>query len=250
MKAMFKILLLLLVSVQCFAQTQSNAMFYRTSGGGTGGGIPVYEGKGTPLVSTSTSFSVPYPSGIQSGDILVLYIVTGGILNAISSLENFDTANELTPIIRHSSSISANFIIWRRADGTESGSEDVTITVSPGCVLATIYRFSGCLGSGDPFSDNVESRTVQETDYTLSSLSSTYDNGLGLCFISEEDNSTLTLSGTDWVELENFNTSTGTDCSLGLASYDITTAGSVNNVTWSWGTAEGYRMFYTVLRSE
>ncbi len=89
--------------------------------------------------SNVTSVSVPYPAGINSGDLLIIHVATDGN-------EGFQTPSGWIKLVDENQG-GANLAAFKRiADGTEAGNE--TINWGSGeTVLATMLRFSQTTGN-------------------------------------------------------------------------------------------------------
>ena len=110
-----------------------------------GGAPPVLESWSTSDRGIDTTPDVTYPSGIQENDILIahLYADTDNVKGAGAS--GFGT------IVAWSASFPGvqNYIGWKRATGSESGTE--AFSSESGFTMWIMLRFSGCIETGDPF---------------------------------------------------------------------------------------------------
>jgi hypothetical protein len=113
--------------------------------------------------TTSSSFSVAFPTGITAGQKLVLCVFinkSGGL--TVNTPSNWDeVSNSPSPLVT-SNRVS---VFTKVATGSESGSQTVTTSTAPTGSLAFISRYTTSLGLFDP--DAAASGTDSTTDYDM-----------------------------------------------------------------------------------
>lgn len=105
-----------------------------------GGDFPVVEdiASGTlPFASQSTSHSITLPSGVQAGDILVIFFTTNGVTHTPPAgwTQLLTEIGGTSNAIRHS-------VFTRTADGSEGSGVTITTSANTGHVYVA-YRVSG-----------------------------------------------------------------------------------------------------------
>lgn len=106
---------------------------------------PSFVAAGTSSSGTANP-SPTYPAGIAANDILVLWVMANspGTVGAVSGF----TAE--TQVDNGTNNVGARFF-WKRATGSESGSQSVTVTGGAGNNAAIIAAYRGCVTSGTPY---------------------------------------------------------------------------------------------------
>lgn len=150
-------------------------------------GFPYYSGNYT----TTNGNSFTYPSGIESGDLLVLF--SGG---AGSNPANaFD--NGFTEIINWSSSNPRFSVYYRVADGTETGSFNANGANEAG-ILTLFKKANDMIGTVQYDIAGSRSNGGSNGDVPLSMTTGEY--GVAIACIAV-DNNTFTLDSTDTLTL-------------------------------------------------
>lgn len=191
-------------------------------GGGGGGDIPSFIGASTGTTNTgSSTLSVNYPSSIQANDIIICVVqgedtsgastgdtsFGGGGVTNFSSLGNRDG----------NGGASASGVFYKRATGSESGTETATM-VAPGgprSMTGIMYLFRGCITSGDPTNGFSSSDNAVSSTWSQQSLTTTVGACLGCNVIAAVANSATAGSftgetGGDWTEANIYSSANGT----------------------------------------
>ena len=152
--------------------------------------------------------------------------------------DSFDTPSgwgKIDENIAHSN--LSNVLYWKRAIGTESGTETFTSTKLAGSLVAGImYRVSGCITSGTPYEGNVLSN-IQQTTNRGQNLTSVSDDVLGCAFFVIEDNVAASVTSANFIERSNLTTAVGSDACFTCSTRDMPSA-ETSSAGYTWGTSE------------
>lgn len=129
-------------------------MSRRSGGEPPWSGAPGYIGSGSFFATTGDlSLDIPYPTDIQLNDILILNAVA---YESTSGTPNFNTPSGWTLISNGTINFSTlvQGVFWKRADGTESGTQTVTHSTAGGggdAHSGQISNYRGCVSTGTPY---------------------------------------------------------------------------------------------------
>jgi hypothetical protein len=171
---------------------------------------PQWSGFGGLCASDNvSSIDVEYPKTINANDILFATLFT-------DANEAYSTPSGWNLAESYLSSAHTAYLFWKRAAGTESGTQ--TFSGSTNHLRGgKIWRFDNCITSGTPYEDITEANG-SGSPITVSSITTTGSNELGVCFMSVEDNPTVSpIASPVWNEIGEGISATGTD--LGQAAY-------------------------------
>lgn len=127
--------------------------------------VPVYEDRGAfNAYGGSSTNDVAYPTTVNSNDILVIIILAFGNRTAT-------TPTNWNALASTSDSRSV-FTFWKRATGSESGNETVTISSSVNST-SIMMRFSGCITTGTPYESLVNGGGVDDNTQDTGELTTT-----------------------------------------------------------------------------
>jgi hypothetical protein len=160
--------------------TNAALMCGQASGGGAEPpwtGAPGYIGHGTQIVvDSATSLDVPYPAGIQYHDILILQAYSIRTAAGTASVSAPAGWNVISSGVSRSDGLQAGGSFWLRADGTESGTVNVTTSsnFNRGGVISIVR---GCVATGTPY-EALSSVFGTSTTPTGSSVTTTGPNRL------------------------------------------------------------------------
>lgn len=115
-----------------------------TGFGGGGEKYPVIESITTGNPSGSDTYSVAYPSGIVSGDVLILTMSNNG--NAVHATPTPFTAAAVDFLNGGAGSDYSFGVYYRVCNGTETGNFTINPVGNPSSVYYSIYRISGSTG--------------------------------------------------------------------------------------------------------
>ena len=182
-----------------------------------------YESTGGIGTGTDFSVDVPYPSVVNADDILIAAIMD-------TDDDSFDVPTDWNKIDEQTdhSNLSVAYY-WKRATGSESGTETFTSLANAGSLVAGImYRYSGCVTSGTPVEGDLLKAVVSGSNTGLAENggASSGSDRLALCFAIVEDNTITSFSGGVVVYNEDsrLDTSIGSDAHFGAASVTISTS--------------------------
>ena len=132
---------------------------------------------------------------------------------------------------------------WRRATGSESGTINVsTYAASDVDNYAVMYRFSGCVTTGNPYEENGGSTQANSAAVAIASMTTagTYRlcfHGMGVANdVGQDDNATY------YVEQEDELMTDGSDANLCLYLYEKASAGAINDSYTQAAAAGGYKL--------
>lgn len=190
--------------------------------------VPVYEGSGASKSSTTSSIvSLAYPSGIQQNDILIIQL-------------GFDYSSSApsapTGWTRDYNGLGYTncYIFSKRADGTETGTIDLTVGSNTYTKFAQMHRFSGCAASGT-YIGSVSQQNYGSTTSWYSASYSDRGTSLPIVFFFVNYGTAGTLANDSWTQMQIVTTTTGSDYTL-VSAYQ--NADNSNNVTYSIGTSK------------
>lgn len=106
---------------------------------------PSFVATGTRSSGTANP-SPTYPAGIATNDILLLWVVANSP-GTIGSVSGFTAEAQVDD---GTNQVGAR-LFWKRATGSESGSQSVTVTGGAGNNGAIIAAYRGCITSGTPY---------------------------------------------------------------------------------------------------
>lgn len=182
---------------------------------------PTYVDNGGLTANIGQSVNVNYPS-TNNNDILLMIV--------------YDELDNLVLSVSGWSEIVSGSVVgseawkwfWRRSDGTETGSVNVSSLTDEGLLMAGImYRFSGCVTTGLPYENSIVDVESNNTVFNNVILDNSLgDNRLavGIFSFSGDLYSSMTLNG--WSEIDNSVTLTGNDATFVLTTKEIITSGT------------------------
>lgn len=187
---------------------------------------PIWEENGT-IASTyfATSLNVPYPSTVNADDILIM------VVWRTVTYQTFSTPSGWTSI--DSNSYPSRRVWWKRATGSESGTQTVSITNASDTTFGIMMRFSGCITSGTPYVEENDgyggpSSYIQWTNYDPQTPSL----GIAMAFTTTSASFSFT---TGIPSNEIFNYSTGV-----CGSHTLESSGGNFNFYISFGGSRSY----------
>lgn len=194
---------------------------------------PNYEGNGGIASGTNFNVVVPYPVTVNLNDILIAHVMD-------ADNDSFDTPSGWVKFASDDTNNNLSIAIyWKRADGTETGSETFTSVLNSGSLVAGImHRFSGCVQTGQPFDQSLGTITAQRTSTGFTWTNNHLGTDRLVCgfFICEDDTITGFTGSTDWAERNRSATTTGSDCEFSLVEWeapDLTT--NAAEARWTHG---------------
>lgn len=196
------------------------------------GGTPYFVADGGAVGSANVfapnTIAPAYPAGIQSNDIFLMHIhLEDGLGNAsIFSVTGGWTLADEVPL---SGDMTAA-VYWKRATGSESGTETVTFSEDVDAVpaRACISAWRDCVTSGTPFEGATHDfKTASSSNTFGSGVSTTGPNRRVVTFfgLSEADQSGTATNG--WSEHYDTGTASGNDAHESCYSIEAANAGHV-----------------------
>lgn len=199
----------------------------------------VYVGSGTVSIGTGGSVSPTFPSGIQSGDLILAQSYHRSSGQTVPSAPSFYSVLfndvDVGPFTRQ-------YIFSRIATGTESGS--LLITNSGGGILhmGQIHVFRGNKISSFKEGDGLQtanSVTVSHADIA------SRRGALAVCFVGYSDDAPAIgaftgASNTIWIERSNNTSSLGDDGTIQLQTGMVQNTGTVSGGTYTTASTKVY----------
>jgi hypothetical protein len=177
---------------------------------------PVYEQSGAPTgIGSGVTLNVPIPGTVNSNDILLLQVfgktgITWSVPSGWTAIYNS----------------GARLTCWKRADGTETGTQAVTASSSFGEKYGVMHRVSGCTTSATPHEGFASANGTSAT-ITIPDLASdtTGAERLCLCLTLVHDDNTANDNATNYSEASDQNTTIGSDAAFYLYEYQQAAVG-------------------------
>jgi hypothetical protein len=206
-------------------------------------GIPAGIGPSVVGVATSTgadsgspeySFDINLPSGIASGDVLLLIGINGSGTDTFSAISGFDVLEY------ESNSFTQLFIAARVADGTEGASVSASWTASVGNVAFLAYCIRGTSLNNLEFL--LSSRRGTSTPLFPTFTHSKDDNNLFIAAgFFDDDNSSVVSASSGWDNFQIASSGTVTNSSVRVAAVQLEQEGdSVSPGGWQLSELEGF----------
>jgi hypothetical protein len=203
--------------------------------------IPSLRVAGTRADTNQASLSPSYPSGIVSGDIILLHAFFHEGTTTTTGV--FSDPTGFTLVRRQNVTVSGAkkgelVLWWRRADGSESGTVSVTRSGGTGngtVTTANMTVWQGCVTTGDPW-EGLTGASDESPPHTLSVTTTSTDRE-AIVWVFANDN--LAASGTDanWTNvIAPYTDATGVDYAGHVARRDAATA---NTYSGSWSQSAG-----------
>ena len=124
-------------------------------------------------------------------------------------------------------------LLWKRLDGTESGTVTVNFseTTNTGVASAVISVWRGCLRTGDPFEGAAKSSQTATTSHVGPSVTTTGPNRRVVNVFGISNSPSTGTVGGSWTEEYEFTTTSGNDGAINGNSVERTTAGTETGVS-------------------
>lgn len=195
---------------------------------------PVYEGSGAMVGTINNNLDVPFPSGIEENNILILQIGTNQPPgNAI------DVPSGFTLMLQNYTGSMGYAMFWKRAAGTETGN----LTVSKNDFITSHYgvmsRYSGCVETGTPYTDLTSISIASRSITTIAIPYNPLVISLGLAFFFQEDDIAWSVTSSVYTQAYLKTSTVDSDFTLALQSTDIIVGGDdPGDVSYSSGVAD------------
>lgn len=210
--------------------------------------VPVVEGNTYSRASSGTTCTINKPSGVQTGDLLIVICTIDGTGASLSGPSGFST---LHSEVQSGSQTTASW--WKEATGSEPSTYSVTWSGSEAYVGSCI-RISGA-DTSNPVDVSDSNTGSGYSTVSAPSVTTTVGNTLLLRFHGMDDDdegddySGDNPSGT--TELYAYgSTGSNHECS-GACSYESqTSAGSTGSAGWTFTNYEGWAAFTVAIKPE
>jgi len=178
----------------------------------------------------SQSLAIPYPSGVLAGDIAFIHImviqVSSPVTLTLPSGWNEAAHERFNGAYHH-------YLLWRRLDGSESGS--VTVAISAGGSSSSRFgvmsAWGGCVATGDPFESLVNNEGASNSANCVSAaVTTTVDNEYILNFVGRSETATSFTPPSGYTEAYDVNNTVGGDGSL-TQNYKIAATAGVQGAS-------------------
>lgn len=216
--------------------------------------IPVYKGAGTASGATGAcgliTVTPSYPT-VAAGDFLLLFVAfRSGTLVSLNSVPNgwslFDSEHDGGP--------DAYYLIYKFADGSETGSVSLDATYSGATPrgLARIYSFTG-VNTTTPVGDLGAETSGTGTSHSAPSITTTDTNVLACAVAYKRAPTTLSTitgeSGGDWTEPV---AETGaSNITLAISTSSKASIGSITGGSATWGaTGQWYSLAFSIFEAD
>jgi hypothetical protein len=226
------------------------AAAFTVSGGGVDKPAPTFVGHGGMVTG-----NVPYPAGIQAGDLLILSCFNGGVGLAPSAITGWTNYNVVVTNSNNGLPYLTGLysVFFRIADGSEIG----TVVVPSGSdrrYIMTAFR-----GVGSHSAQGGTSNTSTNGGHTFPSITTTNNNVLVVYqavrdgdTINEPFNQTIPtfLTNPDLAEITNrFNqrTTAGNGSGFGIATGVKESAGTVQSCSFALGPSTGIALPWLIV---
>lgn len=111
---------------------------------------PAHASTGAYTEDASAAPSFAVPSGVSSGDVLVIAIFVDGTATITGLPTGFAEAENSPVALDVGGGSHSLHVAWKRATGADTGTYDITLSGSTFCAGAAL-RYTGCAESGDPW---------------------------------------------------------------------------------------------------
>jgi hypothetical protein len=190
--------------------------------------IPVIATSGAAVSGTGSSFNIPYPSGIEAGDLLLI------------AYSQSASTNQGSPsgwaVVGESGTTDPHTYVWSK---TAVGDESGTLNYTPGGTAAKVmrmHRITGGTNIEGAATNTGSSKTPGHPDVTTTAadrlvlvVGGVNDDETASSFTGETGGD-LTLHSQD-------STAAGTDQLLYLQEADMASSGTISGGTWSYSGA-------------
>jgi len=202
---------------------------------------PVYQNNGGIGAAASTdTVSIPFPSSISANDILIAQV-----LCAINT--SFITPNGWTLIIQSSYSTSLTVaLFWKRATGSEIGSETFIAADSSNTISGLISRYTGCLLSGIPYEGDSLYMDYSNS-FVNNALITTNNDRLGLLLYLIGDDIYPNTYPTEYSNVYQSADVTGNGSEHSISIVDIPTAQTIPSGNGTYSRSKYYGSFVCAL---
>lgn len=147
-----------------------------------------------PAGNPTTTFTVAVDAAVVAGDILILSLTSRDSVAAGTLAVTDDDSGGNAWALFHNSTDYKNTIWWKRATSA-TASKTVTVSNAVGSCSGVLKAFSGCIGSGNPYT-NVAQETNASADETHATFTPTYANSMLVAVICNyaNDNAVTSLA--------------------------------------------------------
>jgi len=193
--------------------------------------VPVIAASGAAAAGTGTSLAVPYPSGINSGDLLIFAYCNG------SANFNGSTPSGWTLELAQQQGTTVQTSVFSKiAAGSESGNLSFTGLRSGDSHIARMHRITG----GDTI-EAVNSSGASSKTVTHPSTTTSWADSLVMQFTGINDDETAaSFTGETGGDLTLHSQDSGTggnDVALSLQTAGLASAGTISGGSWTYAGA-------------
>jgi len=154
--------------------------------------IAIVGSPGSTQQSGGASFTVAWPSGIQSGDIAILAVYgnTDGWWTS-----NSTTFTQIGTQVS-SAGVYGLYMFWRRCTGSESGNLTVNTNSSGVQYLGLLSVYRGCIASGTPYENFTQGTVSSSSSVTPPALTTSGTGELGVVISATRSSNKKATQGT------------------------------------------------------
>lgn len=206
---------------------------------------PDFIAAGTADAITAGSSLAPSFPSVSANDILLLFV---------TALDSSGNATISTPAgwtaissFHHALSDTASALFWKRATGSESGTQTVSLSesVDAGVAYAVISSWGPCVTSGDPFERANFYYHGSSTAARGKGLTTTGPNRRLVTFCVHPSVAVTGTNTNGWTEHYDASTMTGSDATVSISSVAQATAGKVLPL-WRTLSSAGENLSHTL----
>lgn len=117
---------------------------------------PAFASIGAYIEDSSASANFPVPSGVATGDIIVIPIYVDGVTGTITDYALGFAEAENSPVPNASALPHTIHVVWKRASVADAGTYDFTLS-APLFRTGAAVRYTGCATSGSPWDSPTDS---------------------------------------------------------------------------------------------
>lgn len=188
--------------------------------------IPVYIDNGGLDSAVSTTVDVSFMGTINADDMLICQVIAGIDTDSWSNVTGWTKMGE----VKYTGTSEQTFAaFWRRATGSESGTETFTYGSTSDTLSGIISRYTGVITSGDPIEDpdfNSGRTITEDANFHFNSLTTLGIDRLGIIALGV-GNDQAAVVPSSWTERFNLGSIVGTDSQMAAFTLDIATAQTI-----------------------
>lgn len=209
-------------------------------GGVAGRTMPSFSAAGTGADAANDGIDVvmTVPGTINELLLMIFLIRINGTWDNKATV-NSAGWNDLYVAETPSSNNLRAWMLWKLHDGSEP---NVTCTYTGAAMAAGIIHSFANVDTSDPIDDIATAIHATGTPGSIGmpTVDTSFDNGLAVAVVMQTDDAVIASatgeSGGDWVEVNEYNTSTGIDTTIQFQTANMPTAGTISGGSTAFAT--------------